>query len=70
LIRIQRRSFEGLIALALQNLKNAELELCERYKQLRNAPREVRAAFMTSLWELDRRVSSLERLLGERIDNS
>jgi hypothetical protein len=63
---IKRGDLEGLIAHGLQNLRSAESELCERYQNLRNAPWEARVAFLNSLSELDRRVSSLEQLMSWR----
>jgi hypothetical protein len=66
MIGIERKNIEGLIARGLTNLKRAEHELCERYTKLRNAPWEARVAFLNSLWELDRRAASLERLIEKR----
>ncbi len=64
---IERMNVERLIARGLSNLKTAEDELCERYRKLRNAPADARQAFLASLAELDRRISSLERLINLKL---
>jgi hypothetical protein len=64
LTQTERGELEGLIANGLQHIKASETELCERYRQLKKAPAEDREGFLSSLWELNRRASKLERLIG------
>lgn len=64
LTQTERGELEGLIANGLQHIKASETELCERYRQLQEAPAEDREGFLNSLWELNRRASTLERLIG------
>ncbi len=64
LTQTERGELEGLIANSLQHIKASESELCERYRQLKKAPPEDREGFLNSLWELNRRASTLERLIG------
>ncbi len=64
LTQVERGELEGLIANSLQHIRASESELCERYRQLRKAPPEAREVFLNSLWELNRRAHTLERLIG------
>lgn len=62
---VSRNELEGLVALAIHDIRTAEANLERQYRSLAKAGIQERFSFIRSLNELDGRVSQLESLVSE-----